>query len=408
MLDGKYILLGVSSSIACYKSLELVRLFRKAGAEVRVTMTRNATKMITPLQFEALSENPVYVDVFSRNNPWEVEHVVAADWGDALVVAPATANVIAKMACGIGDDALTTLCLAFPGPVFVAPAMHTEMWRHPATRENTMRLKERGVRIIDPESGDLASGDRGVGRLASPETIFEAVRDYFLPHPVLAGKRVLVTAGPTREALDPVRFLSNRSSGKMGYALAEEAARRGARTILLSGPAALPDPAGVETIRVDTAEEMSRETGDRAGDTDIFIFAAAVSDYRPESASTGKIKKGEGEMTLRLVPNPDIARLTGENSRPDQILVGFAAETENLREAAAEKLRSKNLDLIIANDVSRRDVGMESEENQVMVMSRSGIIEETGILSKKALAERIWNIIEQIPVQKRGEDKNDS
>ena len=395
MLEGKYILLGVSSSVACYKALELVRLFRKAGAEVRVNMTENATKMIRPVQFEALADNPVYSDVFSRSNQWEVEHVVAADWGDAFVMAPATANIIAKMAHGIADDAPTTLFLAFPGQVFVAPAMHTEMWNHPATRHNLRVLESRGVRIIQPESGGLASGDVGTGRLAKPQTIFNVVEEYFSATHSFRGKKVLITAGPTREPLDPVRFLSNRSSGQMGYALAEEMNRRGAEVVLVSGPTSLEDPPGIQTERICTAMEMRDRVMEHFDDTDIFIFSAAVSDYRPERTDKEKIKKTGDEMQLSLVKNPDIAAEAGKRSGEDRFIAGFAAETSNLEESARKKMKDKNMNMIIANDVSKEDSGMESFYNDVQIISRRGSTEHTGRKSKTEIARHIINAIER-------------
>jgi len=401
MLEGKHILLGVSSSVACYKALELVRLFRKAGADVRVCMTPNAAKLISPLLFETLSGNPVYVDVFSREMPWDVAHVSSAKWGDALIVAPGTANIIGKMAQGIGDDALSTLYLAFPGATFIAPAMHTEMWQNPATRENVRILKKRGARFIGPEAGELACGDTGLGRMSAPEAIFEEVKRFFHSQRSLDGKKVLVTAGPTREQIDPIRFLSNRSSGKMGYALAEAAAARGAQVTLVSGPTALDVRSEVLLKNIASADEMLKEVLRHRETTDIFIFAAAVSDFRPEKASPRKIKKGSGGLKLDLALNPDIAAEIGRRARADQFLAGFAAETENLKKNALKKLKEKNLDLIIANDVSQKDTGMESDKNAVMIFSRKGLIEETGALDKRVLSEKIMDIIVDSLEQKR-------
>jgi len=401
MLEGKHILLGVSSSVACYKALELVRLFRKAGAEVRVCMTPNAAKLVSPLLFETLSGNPVYVDVFSRDMPWDVAHVSSAKWGDVFVVAPATANILGKLAQGIGDDALSTLYLAFPGVTFIAPAMHTEMWRHPATQENAVILKKRGARFIGPEQGELACGDTGLGRMSAPEAILEEVSRFFHSQRSLDGKKVLVTAGPTREQIDPIRYLSNRSSGKMGYALAEAAAARGAQVVLVSGPTALDVRSEVLLKNVTSADEMLKEVLSHWDKADIFIFAAAVSDFRPEKTAAGKIKKGSGELILKLALNPDIAAEIGSRARADQFLVGFAAETENLKKYALKKLKEKNLDLIIANDVSQKDTGMESDKNAVMIFSRKGLIEETGVLDKRILAEKIMDIIINSLEQKR-------
>jgi phosphopantothenoylcysteine decarboxylase/phosphopantothenate--cysteine ligase len=403
MLEGKYILLGVSSSVACYKSLELIRLFRKAGAEVQVIMTENAARMITPLEFEAISQNPVYLDVFSRGNPWEAEHISAADWGDVYIVAPATANIIAKMAHGIADDAPTTLYLAFGGTTFVAPAMHTQMWLNAATQDNIVILQKRGVRFIGPDTGELASGDSGIGRMTSPETIFETVKNYFICAGSLEGKRLLITAGPTREPIDPVRFLSNRSSGKMGYALAEAAVRRGGKVVLVSGPTMLEPPTGVITKKVITGHEMLEETLSHAENTDIFIFAAAVSDYRPEKTAKGKIKKDKATMSLSLVSNPDIAREVGKRLKEDQILVGFAAETSNLKENAMKKLKDKNFHMIVANDVSSVDTGMESDHNAVIIIFQDGTMEETERLPKRVIADMVLDGIEKIICGKKEE-----
>lgn len=403
MLEGKNILLGVSSSVACYKSLELIRLFRKAGAEVRVIMTANAAKMITPLEFGAISQNQVYADVFSRENPWEVEHISAADWGDVYIVAPATANIIAKMSHGIANDAPTTLYLAFGGTTFIAPAMHTQMWLHPATQDNIITLQKRDVRLIGPDTGELASGDSGIGRMASPEIIFETIQNYFICAGTLIGMRLLITAGPTREPMDPVRFISNRSSGKMGYALAEAAVRRGAEVTLISGPTMLTPPMGVITKKVVTAQEMLEETLTHAEDTDIFIFAAAVSDYRPESRAKGKIKKDKKSISVSLESNPDIAHEIGKRARPDQILVGFAAETSDLKKNAIKKLKDKNFRMIVANDVSGVDTGMESDHNAVILIFQDGTMEETERLPKKLIADIVLDGVEKIICQKKEE-----
>ena len=401
MLVGKHILLGVSSSVACYKAVELARLFQKSGAEVRVIMTKNAANLVQPLQFEAVTGNPVYCDIFNCRAPWEVEHVAMAKWGDVFVVAPATANILAKMAAGIADDAPTTLYLAFPHTTFVAPAMHTEMWLHPATQDNIAILQKRGVRFVGPETGELASGDVGIGRMAEPEHILEAVMDFFAQELSLKGRCVLVTAGPTQEAIDPVRFISNRSSGKMGYAIAEEAARRGAEVTLVSGPTLLPDPPGVTTIRIRTALEMHREALARAEKPDIFIFAAAVSDYRPEKPSEKKMKKTPEKMTLGLAPNPDIARDIGRRARPDQVLVGFSAETHNIEQSARKKMKEKHFDLIVANDVSSEGIGMGAELNAVVLLSPGGKPEKMGPAPKKFLAGRILDKVAEVMNKKK-------
>ncbi|HOE63519.1 MAG TPA: bifunctional phosphopantothenoylcysteine decarboxylase/phosphopantothenate--cysteine ligase CoaBC [Candidatus Sumerlaeota bacterium] len=401
MIKGKKILLGVSSSVACYKAVELARLFCKAGCEVRVVMTPNAANLVQPLQFEAATRQPVYCDVFNRRAPWDVEHISLAHWGDIFVIAPATANIMAKMAGGIADDAPTTLYLAFAKPVFIAPAMHTEMWHHPATQSNLGILLKRGIHVIGPASGDLASGDKGLGRMAEPQKIFEFVVKFFKPSQSLGDKKVLITAGPTREMIDPIRFISNRSSGKMGYALAEEAAQRGADVTLISGHTNLPAPANVKIIRITSAIEMHQEVLKLAHQTEIFIFAAAVGDYRPAKTANTKIKKQSDEITLNLVRNPDIAKEIGKNAKQNQTLIGFAAETGNLEEYARKKLKEKNFDMIIANDVSSKEIGMGCDENKVSFIYAKGKMETAGPALKRDLAVVVWDKIEKIITTKK-------
>ncbi|MBV9086331.1 MAG: bifunctional phosphopantothenoylcysteine decarboxylase/phosphopantothenate--cysteine ligase CoaBC, partial [Acidobacteriaceae bacterium] len=367
------IALGVSGGIAAYKAAELVRLLQDRGIRVQVIMTRAAQEFVRPLTFAALSGEKVITDLFGTgaeqpNIDSAVEHIAVAQSIDALVVAPATADVIAKLAQGIAGDFLSTLYLATTAPVVVAPAMNVNMWEHPATRENVATLKARGVHVVEPDAGYLACGMTGPGRLAANETIVAAVLEALGAQQDLAGETVLVTAGPTREPIDPVRFIGNRSSGRMGYALAEAALRRGARVILVTGPTALKPPANAEIVQIETAAEMRNEVLARLPHATIVIKAAAVADYRPEQVSKQKIKR-TGKKTLELEPTPDILAEVA-SQRTGQILVGFAAETENLLENARKKLAAKAVDAIVVNDVSRHDIGIDSERNAVTIITR--------------------------------------
>ena len=366
------VVLGVSGGIAAYKAAEVVRLLQERGLRVQVVMTRAAQEFVRPLTFAALSGEKVITDMFSAgaeepNIDSAVEHIAVAQSADALLVAPATADIIAKFGSGLADDFLTTLFLATTAPVVVAPAMNVNMWEHPATRANLEKLRERGVRVVEPDSGYLACGMVGPGRLAANETIVAAVLEALGAVPDLASETVLVTAGPTREPIDPVRFLSNRSSGRMGYALAEAAVRRGARVILVSGPVALEPPAGADVVRVETAAEMRAAVLARFPESTVVIKCAAVSDYRPKQAAPEKIKRA-GDLALALVPTADILAELGK-ARTSQLLVGFAAETGNVLENARRKLESKAVDIIVVNDVSRPGVGFDSERNAVTILT---------------------------------------
>jgi phosphopantothenoylcysteine decarboxylase/phosphopantothenate--cysteine ligase len=395
-LKGKKVLLGVSSSIAIYKALDVCSQLRKRGAEVKVVMTLAATRLVAPLTFEVMSQNPVCCDLFTREHGWEMEHLSYARWGDCLLIAPATANIIGKCASGVADDALSTLFLSFEKPVLIAPAMNTAMYLHPATQANLRRLRERGAIVIEPESGQLACGDVGVGRLAAVDTIIAALEKFFTSAASLAGRCVLVTAGATREPLDPVRFISNPSTGKMGFALAEEAQRRGADTILVSGPTHLQPPPGVDYVSVTTAQEMHREVLKRAKDCDVIVFAAAVSDYRPEKSAAQKVKKSDAAINVTLVPNPDIAADVAAKAKPRQVLIGFAAETHDVLKHAREKLRRKRFSLIVANDVSGSDSGFASDYNTATLISRTGKTISLPRLSKKEVAIKIFDEIIRI------------
>ena len=377
-LTHRRILLGVSGGIAAYKSAELIRRLRELGADVRVIMTRAAQEFITPLTLQALSANPVHTDLLDPQAEAAMGHIELARWADLMVIAPASADIVSRLAQGKGDDLLTTVCLARRCPLAVAPAMNQAMWRNAATRENIKVLRARDVRILGPASGTQACGDTGYGRMSDPGELAAGISGLFESR-LLTGKRVVVTAGPTREALDPVRYLSNRSSGRMGYAVARAAAEAGAEVVLISGPTALAKPEQVTSVDVISAEEMLTACLTAAESCDIFIAAAAVADYRPMEVARHKIKKGrEDTMTMELVKNPDIvatvaARATTAQPRP--FIVGFAAETQQVLEYARRKLERKNLDLIVANDVSDPAIGFDSERNKVVLLSRERQIE---------------------------------
>ncbi len=392
MSDGKSVLLGVSGGIAAYKSAEIARALHVDGYRVQAVMTRAATKFITPLTLASLTGNKVITDLFADASPDEtlssaIEHIEVAQSADLLLVAPATADVLAKFALGLADDFLSTAHLAFEGPLVLAPAMNTRMWEHPATRENLALLRSRGARIVDPDSGELACGTIGPGRLADPALIAGAVRDALREDDDLHGECVLVTAGPTREALDPVRFLSNRSSGRMGFAIAEAAARRGAKVILVAGPVGLPTPQSCERIDVVSAEEMNDAVMSRFDEATVAVMAAAVADYRPRSTSPQKLKKRDGIPAVELEETPDILRSAGER-KGQRVLIGFAAETEGLEENARHKLLAKGCDLIVANPVGG-STGFDVDRNQGLLLSTDGDVVRLDPMSKGRMAERI-------------------
>jgi phosphopantothenoylcysteine decarboxylase/phosphopantothenate--cysteine ligase len=385
-LAGRRVLLGVTGGIAAYKSAYLARLLRERGADVQVIMTPAATRFVGPDTFSALTGKPVHSDIFERTDV--VLHVRLAHEADVAVIAPATANMLAKLTWGIADDLLTSTLLEFAGPLVVAPAMHSGMHEHPATQGNLQTLRERGVRVVGPVEGPLAAGDQGIGRMSEPEDITAAIEEALSAGRDLAGRRILVTAGPTHEPIDAVRFLGNRSSGKMGWAIAEEASRRGADVTLVSGPTHLSDPAGIEVIRVETAEQMRDAVLSRFDETDAVIKAAAVADFRPKEHVEGKIKKEGGTPDIHLEPTPDILRELGERKR-GQILVGFAAETEDLEGAARQKLREKHLDMIVVNKVGEPGTGFDSETNRAAILSASGEDIPLGEWTKRDLARAI-------------------
>jgi phosphopantothenoylcysteine decarboxylase/phosphopantothenate--cysteine ligase len=401
MLTGKRIVLGVCGGIAAYKAAELVRLYVKAGAEVHVIMTASAREFVTPLTFQTLSGNPVHTEMFNLLQEMEIGHISLADRADLFVVAPATANIVGKVAGGIADDLLSTTLMASRAPVLFVPAMNVNMYENPLYRRNEEGLKKLGYHFLEPVTGFLACGWEGKGKLPDPAAICEETERLLTPQD-LAGETVLVTAGPTREELDPVRFLSNRSSGKMGYAIARTACRRGARVILVAGPTALAAPCGVETVPVTTAAEMREAVLARLPEAGIVIKAAAVADFRPAERSGQKIKKGStAEPVLRLERNPDIlAELGGR--KEGRILVGFAAETVDLDGNARQKLQQKNLDLIVANDVTRPGAGFDVETNIVRLFFRDGRTEEFPQLPKEEVADRLLDRVRDLRRQAGG------
>jgi phosphopantothenoylcysteine decarboxylase/phosphopantothenate--cysteine ligase len=374
-LAGKHLLLGVTGGIAAYKTVELIRRLKEHGASVRVILTAAGARFVPPLTLQAVSGHRVHQHLLDPDSEAAMGHIELARWADLLLVAPTTAHLMARLAHGLADDLLTTTCLASEAPVVLAPAMNRVMWQAEATRANRRLLQSRGVLILGPATGAQACGELGEGRMLEPETLLQQLaRLWPAPRsaaPGLAGKRILITAGPTREAIDPVRFLSNRSSGKMGFALAEAAARAGARTLLVSGPVALSTPPGVERIDVLSADQMSRAVLARAAEYDVFIACAAVADYRPANPAKHKIKKHDGDLVLHLEPTPDILALVTALPRPP-FTVGFAAETDALREHALDKLRRKHSDMIAANWVNRDGSGFEAESNSLEVFWPGG------------------------------------
>lgn len=390
-LEGKQIVLGITGGIAAYKACDLCSRLRKAGADVFVIMTKNACQFVAPLTFETLSNHPVVTDTFERPDTWEVEHVALAKRADLFVIAPATANIMAKMAHGIADDMLSTTVLATRAPILIAPAMNTGMWENIVTRENAEILRNRGVHFVGPEGGYLACGDTGAGRMSEPASIFEKIEELLCPSQDMAGLSVLVTAGPTQEKLDPVRYISNRSSGKMGYAIAEAAARRGAKVMLVTGPANLAIPQGVEAIKILSTQDLFDAMIDRCNEADIIIQAAAPADFTPETAAEEKIKKqGDGKLILTLRQTPDVARAVGERKRPGQTLIGFAAETNDVLENAQGKLAKKNLDMIVANDVTAPGAGFDVDTNIVTFVTNNGM-ESLPCMKKTQVAEELLN-----------------
>lgn len=396
-MEKKKILLCVSGGIAVFKAAALTSKLVQAGMEVRVIMTESAQKFVTPLTFQALSREAVYTDTFEEQDPGVISHIDVADWADLIVVAPATANVIAKLANGLADDMLSTTVLASTAPIWIAPAMNVHMYENPAVQKNMQTLKSFGHHFVEPNEGYLACGYVGKGRLAEPEEIVEQILVFFHEpiHLPFQGKKFLITAGPTREIIDPVRYMTNHSSGKMGYALAEEAAKLGGDVTLVSGPVNLPHPPNVTVVNVESAEDMYQAVSNRFEDADIVIKSAAVADYRPKHVWDKKMKKQDGDLTLELERTKDILKEMGKIKK-HQLLVGFAAETNNIEEYAKKKLESKNADLIVANDVTKEGAGFGGDTNMVTMFDRYGTSEVVPILSKNEVAKKVLNKIERL------------
>ena len=383
------VVLGVTGGIAVYKACELLRLLQKRGIDVFVVMTQNACRFVAPLTFETLSGHPVAVDTFGRPQTWEVEHIALAKRADLFLIAPATANIMGKMACGIADDMLSTTVMATRAPVLVAPAMNTGMWENAAVQQNIKTLRARGVEIVAPVSGHLACGDNGAGKLEDVAVIAERACELLFAKKDMEGLRVMVTAGPSREALDPVRYISNRSSGKMGYAIAQAAQKRGAEVTLLSGPVAIEAPQGVKLEPFTTTQELLDRASELARKQDLLIQAAAPADYRAKEVAPQKIKKQGGEpMTFTLVENPDVAATLGKAKRSGQVFVGFAAETNDVLAHARDKLARKNLDMIVAHDVTRPGAGFDVDTNLVTLITKDGQ-EALPMMSTAEVAQRI-------------------
>ena len=392
MLKGKTVILGVSGGIAAYKIPNLASMLVKSGAQVHVIMTENAANFITAVTFETLTGNKCIIDTFDRNLTFEVEHVSLAKKADLLLVAPATANVIGKLAHGICDDMLTTTAMACQCPKIVAPAMNTRMYENPVLQDNLKLLEHYGMKIIQPAKGHLACGDTGAGKMPEPEELFDYICQAIEYPKDLEGKKILVTAGPTRESIDPVRFITNHSSGKMGYALAKAAARRGAEVTLVSGPVSLPAPRFLETVYVETAKEMFQAVSELALKQDAIIKAAAVADYRPAAVADHKIKKSGGELSLELEPTDDILAWLGQHRREDQFLCGFSMETENLIENSRKKLEKKNIDMIAANSLKEPGAGFGVDTNVITLITRKGL-ERLEKMTKEEAAHEILNRI---------------
>ncbi|WP_428908706.1 bifunctional phosphopantothenoylcysteine decarboxylase/phosphopantothenate--cysteine ligase CoaBC [Niallia sp. Krafla_26] len=394
MLENKKILLCVTGGIAVYKAAALTSKLTQAGADVRVILSESATKFVAPLTFQALSRNDVYTDTFDEKDSKKIAHIDLADWADLIIVAPATANIIGKLANGIADDMISTTLLAATAPVWIAPAMNVHMYNHPAVVRNMEILSGFGHRFIEPQEGYLACGYVGKGRLEEPETIVAKVIEHFNETSgEFKGKTILITAGPTRERIDPVRYITNFSSGKMGYAIAEEALKAGAKVILVSGPVSLTPPKGVELVNVESAQDMYDAVLNRFNQTDIVIKAAAVADYRPKSVSHQKIKKQSGDQVIELERTYDILFELGKRKN-EQLLIGFAAETNNMEEYARKKLDSKNADMIVANNIQEIGAGFDVDTNIVTFYKKNGEIKNWPKLTKKEVAKKILEEIQ--------------
>lgn len=387
-LSGKSVVLCVTGGIAAYKAADIISRLKKKGADVFVIMTKSATEFITPMTLEVLSSNRVVVDMFSRDFTWEVEHISLAKRADVFVIAPATANVIGKAANGIADDMVTTTLMATKAPMVIAPAMNTGMYENPVVQQNISTLKQRGVKFVEPAEGRLACGDSGKGKLADPEQIVHEICSASMEQD-LKGKNILVTAGPTREAIDPVRFISNHSTGKMGYAIAQNAQMRGANVTLVSGPVSIDAPYGVEVVNVSSAIQMRDAVMSRLENMDFIIKSAAVGDYRPESVSDDKIKKKADDMSISLVKNPDILAEIGQKKTDNQVVCGFSMETKDLLDNSRAKLEKKNCDMIVANNLKTQGAGFAHDTNVATLLYRDGTQESLDIMQKQQLASVI-------------------
>lgn len=392
MLQGKTVVLGVTGGIAAYKIASLASMLKKQHANVEVIMTQNATNFITPITFESLTGNKCLVDTFDRNFQFQVEHVSLAKKADIFMIAPATANVIAKIAHGLADDMLTTTFLACKKPKYIVPAMNTQMYENPITQDNLEICRKYGMHVIDPACGYLACGDTGAGKMPEPETLFQYIMKEIACPKDLAGKKILVTAGPTREAIDPVRYITNHSTGKMGYAIAENAVRRGAEVTLVSGPVNLSAPLGVKLVPVISARDMFEAVTARSEEQDVIIKAAAVADYRPKVVGTEKTKKKDGDMAIELERTDDILAWLGAHRREGQFLCGFSMETEHMLENSQAKLERKHIDMIVANNLKVKGAGFGTDTNVVTIITKDGI-EELEMMSKTEVAQRLLDRI---------------
>lgn len=394
MLKGKTVVLGVTGSIAAYKAADIVSLLKKSGAKVKVIMTHASKNLIGEITLQTLSGCPVYSEMFNNPASWEIDHISLAKSADAFVVAPASANVIGKIANGIADDMLTTTAMATEAIKIIAPAMNSKMYLNPIVQLNMDKLKSLGYKFVEPVSGILACGDEGIGKLASPEHIVRSIEEALSAKPSLHGKRFVITAGPTVESIDPVRYITNHSSGKMGYALAREASARGAEVVLISGPVHLLPPGGCRIIQVKSAVEMNDAVLEESAAANVIIKSAAVSDYRPKQTNSQKIKKTKGPLILELERNPDILDNLGKIKNSNQLLIGFAAETENLIANATEKLNKKNLDMIVANNIASSSSGFKSDMNKATLLFRDGKRVDLDLMSKIELSRLILDEIE--------------
>lgn len=395
--EGKHIVIGITGGIAAYKTMFLIRLFKRAGADVRVVATQSALKFVTQLTIETLSQNKLYSDLFEPTESMDVQHISIADWADCLVVAPATANIIGKYACGIADDALSTLLLACTKPTFIAPAMNDKMYLEPTVQRNISLLQQKGCHIITPQSGFLACGSSGTGRMEEPENIFTIINQHFSSQQRFFQRKVMITAGPTYEPIDPVRFIGNHSSGLMGFCLAQAAAEQGAEVTLVTGPTSLTTThPNIRRVDVTTSEQMYQQCMDLVAQQDIMIMSAAVADYTPAEVATEKIKKNTDQLTLELRKTKDILASIGKIKKTEQFLVGFALETENEIANAQHKLHTKNADLIVLNSLRTEGAGFRTATNKVFMLSKEGTIIESELKSKQEIAQDIWNLIDKL------------